>query len=161
MWSGLLVRFPSPDDNGRTAGPARVESCPPAMRHSQPGWANRLLDWLAQGGYAASARKVDDDELNAPAGVTPLGSVRLEFIGCLDDVATRQAADLAERIRRARSLRELWHLRAEVFSLVSCHATQDEAKSRIARLNRHFPARAPRSDFGGFDAEPRVGHFPK
>lgn len=98
MWSGLLVRFPTPDDNGRAAGPSRAESCPPAMPPALPGWANRLMDWLAQGSYAASARIGFDDDTNAPAGVTPLASVRLEFIDCLDDVATRQAADLAERI---------------------------------------------------------------
>lgn len=154
MWSGLLVRFPTPDDGSRAAG--RIESCPPAMLPARPGWAHRLMDWLAEGGCAASPRSGLEE---APPGVTPLASVRLEFIGCLDDVATRQAADLAERIRAARSLRELWHLRAEVFSLVSCHATQDEAKSRLARLNRHFPARAPRSSFGELDTG--VRHFPR
>lgn len=153
MWSGLLVRFPTSDDNSRSGGPVRIESCPPSALPARPGWADRLMDWLTQGGYAASARHALHDP--ASSGVTPLANVRQDFIDCLGDVATRQASDLAERIHQTRSLRELWHLRADVFSVVACHADQAQARSRLARLNRHFPARAPRSGFGGFDAEPR------
>lgn len=150
MWSGLLVRFPRSEANTR---PARIESCPPSALPARPGWADRLMDWLAQGGYAASARQ-DHEDGCGPA--TPLAAVRHEFVQSLGDIATRQAADLADRIGQARSLRDLWHLRGDVFSLIACHADQSEARSRLARLNRHFPARAPRSGFGGFDAEPRT-----
>ena len=51
------------------------------------------------------------------------------------------------------SLRELWHLRAEVFSLVSLQHSQHAADTRLAQLNRHFPSRSPRSGFGAL--EPR------
>jgi hypothetical protein len=152
MWSGLLVRFPTSEVHGR---PACIESCPPSALPARPGWATRLMDWLAQGGYAAGARRAHGDALGR-AGATSLSAVRHEFVESLGDIATRQAADLADRIVQARSLRELWHLRTDVFSLVACHADQAEARSRLARLNRHFPARAPRSGFGGFDAEPRM-----
>jgi hypothetical protein len=155
MWSGLLVRFPTSDDNARSRAPLRIESCPPSALPSRPGWACRLMDWLAHGGYTAPARHDHEEDGHAPSGLTPLAAVRQEFIDSLGDVASRRAADLAERIAQARSLRELWHLRTDVFSVVACHADQAEARSRLARLNRHFPARAPRSGFGGFDAEPR------
>jgi hypothetical protein len=155
MWSGLLVRFPTSDDNGRHSGPVRIESCPPSALPSRPGWADRLMDWLTQGGYAATARHADEEDGHTPAGVTPLSAVRQEFLDSLGDVASRQASAVAERIAQACSLRELWHLRTDVFSVVACHADQAEARSRLARLNRYFPVRAPRSGFGGFDAEPR------
>jgi hypothetical protein len=162
MWSGLLVRLPSSSTNHapvRAGGPTRVEICPPvSLLSDRPSWADRLLDWLGQGWHTATPRIADADESRPPAGITPLGIVRLEFVGVLDDIATRQAADLALRIGKARSLRELWHLRAEVFSVVSCHMDEREARERMTRLNRHFPARAPRSGFGGFDATPHTHH---
>ena len=151
MWSGLLVRFPTPHDSERATVAARVEICPPSSR---PGWAERLRAWLAKGWGEPPFRRIDDGTA-LPGVATPLATVRREFVASLGDVATRQAAHLAERIEVARSLRELWHLRAEIFSIVSCHVDQAEARMRMSRLNRHFPARAPRSGFGGFDAEPR------
>ena len=51
----------------------------------------------------------------------------------------------------AKSMRELWHLRAEVFALVSLELSQLEADRRLAALNRHFPTRAPRSGFVGLN----------
>ena len=45
----------------------------------------------------------------------------------------------------ARSLRELWHLRAEVYNAVAIQFNQYEAEQRLSRLNRHFPTRAPRA----------------
>lgn len=58
---------------------------------------------------------------------------------------------LQQRINIARSLHELWHLRPEVFKLVALRYSQGEAQSRLDRLNRHFPTRAPRSGFGAFE----------
>ena len=159
MWPGLLVRLPSSSQREPGATVVRIESCPPALLDApRPGWADRLLDWLGQGWHSASPRVADAADSAPPSGVTPLAQVRLEFIACLDDIPTRQAADLALRLRQARSLRELWHLRADVFNLVSCHSNQHEARERLSRLNRHFPARAPRSGFGGFDALPHTHH---
>jgi hypothetical protein len=128
------------------AAPARVEICPPAL-HGPHGWRERLIDWLA------GSWPVDEPDA-APAGAAEddlLDPVRGEFAAALDDIATREAADLVWRIGCARSLRELWHLRTELFNIVSCSAGQAEATARLQRLNRHFPARAPRSGFGGFD----------
>jgi len=161
MWCGLLVRLRSSTNRERqpAATVVRIESCPPASTgDSRPGWADRLLDWLGQGWHSAPPSMTDPPGRTRAAAVTPLDTVRLEFVACLDDVPTRQAADLALRLRNARSLRELWHLRADVFSIVSCHCDQREARERLSRLNRHFPVRAPRSGFGGFDTQPHAHH---
>ena len=151
MWSGLLVNLSSCRPQPSRLEATRMEICPPAPV-PQGHWLDRLLDrladWLGDGG--PRPERLEEDS-RPPAGVTPLSLVRLEFLGALDDIVTRQAAELGVRIRRARSLRELWHLRADVFNAISCHCDQNEARLRLAGLNRHFPARAPRSAFGGFD----------
>lgn len=135
------------------AAPARVEICPPALQGPALGWRQRLLDWLAgswpvdevEAAQAEAARCLDED------AVCP---VRAEFAAALADIATPEAADLAWRIRHARSLRELWHLRTELFNVVARHAGQAEAAARLQPLNRHFPTRTSASGFGGFDADP-------
>jgi hypothetical protein len=141
------------------APPRRIESCPPAAGPSPAGWSARLLDWLGQGWNTG------DDTQNgvfaAPAQRNRLESIRIEFAACLDDVPTHRAADLRYRIARTRSLYELWHMRTEVFVLVSRHTDETQATSRLSRLNRHFPARAPRSGFGGFDALPHTPDCPQ
>lgn len=156
MWSGLLVNLSS----HRAAqtlqpGPTRMEICPPAPRPRgslMDRLLDRLADWLGDGDDRAPRRDLaEHEDSRPPSGVTPLSLVRLEFVGALDDIQSRQAVELSVRIRHARSLRELWHLRADVFNAISCHCDQNEARQRLARLNRHFPARAPRSSFGGFD----------
>ena len=157
MWCGLLVQLPSSSGRSKAQAPVptRVEICPPARQRPRLGWRERLLDWLAGSWPADDADEPEADADPSP-GVTPLDSVRMEFVASLDDIANAHATDLAFRIQRARSLRELWHLRTEVFNVVSRHAGQCVATARLQRLNRHFPARAPRSGFGGFDAEPQV-----
>lgn len=158
MWCGLLVHLPSKSDTA-TKPPVRIESCPPASYgHSQSlldKMFDRLLDWMADSFGRVGRplrRETASNESLPPSGVTPLSMVRHEFACALDDIPTRAADELDIRIDRARSLRELWHLRADLFNVVSCHSSQTEARERLSRLNRHFPARAPRSGFGGFDA---------
>jgi len=131
----------------------RVEICPPALHGPSPGWRRRLLDWLAGSWPAADEPPVDPALDGAEEDDEALEAVRAEFAAALQDIASRPAADLVWRIRCARSLRELWHLRTELFNIVSCSAGQAEATARLQPLNRHFPARAPRSGFGGFDAD--------
>jgi Tfp pilus assembly protein PilF len=70
--------------------------------------------------------------------------VRSEFAACLQDLPEDAVADLADRIDHARSMRDLWHLRAEVYRAIGVHRSQTEAEIRLSRLNRHFPTRAPR-----------------
>lgn len=136
----------------------RVEICPPALRRPRPRWRERLLDWLA-GSLPDDAGTDDAEDAGPlPAGMTPLDAVQEEFLTALDDVPAAHHTDLARRIQEARSLRALWHLRTEVFNAVSRQCGQGEAIARLQRLNRHFPARMPRSSFGGFDAAPQLEH---
>ena len=72
--------------------------------------------------------------------VTPVPAVRNEFLSSLQDLPGQACVDLESRIRTSRSLRELWHLRGELFKLVAIHRDQRCAQERLARLNRHFPS---------------------
>ena len=74
--------------------------------------------------------------------------VREDFLLAVADLPGQAAHALRHRIVHARSLRDLWHLRAEVFSLVGLEHSQFEAEQRLLGLNRHFPMRATRSQFG-------------
>jgi hypothetical protein len=87
----------------------------------------------------------------APQDAAPplnrLPAVRTEFMAVLSDISTTEADQLRLRIHDAHSLRELWHLRADLFRAVSVVHSQTEAENRLLLLNRHFPTRAPRSQF--------------
>jgi hypothetical protein len=74
---------------------------------------------------------------------------RGEFLAMLADLQGGDALQLRERIQRARSLRELWHLRTDVFRVVAVQRDQAEAEDRLLWLSRYFPTRSPRSAFGG------------
>lgn len=115
---------------------SRVPVQPPSLRQAPGTTWQRLMFWLLA---------------PAPLDVAPplnrLPAVRAEFNGALAGVAGHDARVLAERISMARSLRELWHLRADVYRLVALQFNQDEAETRLNQLNRHFPTRAPRSAF--------------
>lgn len=133
----------------------RIEVCPPALLRragmAAPGWRGGLRAWLGAGWSAEAPAR---SRCAAPAG---LPEVRNEFVQELDDIRTQQAGLLLERIRIARSLRELWHLRPEVFGLVALCHSQAEAQVRLDRLNRHFPTRSPRSGFGALDGGAATG----
>jgi hypothetical protein len=138
---------------GASVVPTRVEICPPARALPALGWRRRLLDWLA-GSWPADEHDTALAEAAADLEDDAIEPVRTEFAAALADIGTREAAQLVWRLRCARTLRELWHLRTELFNIVARSAGQAEATARLQPLNRHFPARAPRSGFGGFDAEP-------
>src|SRR4051794_18113179 len=122
MWRGLPARQRSSTNRKRAQGATvvRLEICPPALLPGRPGWSERLRDWMGQGWHSAApsmAPASDGGEFTFES----LAAVRLEFIASLNDIPTPQATELALRLRQARSLRELWHLRADVFNAVSCH----------------------------------------
>jgi hypothetical protein len=98
----------------------------------------RLLFWLI-----APAPQDASPPLNRLPGV------QQEFHQALRDIDGEAHALLVERISRARSLRELWHMRLDTYNLIAVNRSEFEAAQRLARLNRHFPTRAPRhSGFG-------------
>jgi hypothetical protein len=130
MLLALLPRF-------RRAAPVfgastRTEVCPPALFRGSPSRWSRMRSWLSA---------------PVPAGAANARQVRAEFVQALDDVPSDAAAWVRQRAQRCGSMRELWHLRAQVYNVVACHHSQAEAERRIAALNRHFPTRSPRSGF--------------
>lgn len=114
----------------------RAEVPPPSLRCAPASAWDRLLFWLM-----APAPQEAAPPLNR------LPSVRTEFLHTLADIDSEDAETLRLRIRQCQSLRELWHARAEIFRLVGVAHSQAEAEQRLAQLSRHFPTRAPRSQF--------------
>jgi hypothetical protein len=111
---------------------------PPSLRHAPEGNAwQRLLFWLM-----APAPE------NAAPPPNRLPVVRSGFLAALEGIATEDADQLRWRIQEARSLRELWHVRADLFRVVAISRNQATAEQQLSDLNRHFPAQAPRSQFG-------------
>jgi hypothetical protein len=135
--------------NPLAAGAGRVAICPPTLLETS-GSDTRfdLRHWFSAGGSVAAQDDADDGDTRCKRGAAPLYSVRGEFADALRDIDGDEADALTLRIRLARSLRELWHLRPEVFGLVARQHSQHEAQARLDRLNRHFPTRSPRSGFG-------------
>ena len=127
-------------------GPLRTEICPPVPTVARTdGWRHGLREWLSTG-WPVSTQAGSLGELQMPVQTgTPLSLVRREFVDALKDIRTQQAGDLLARIRAARSLRDLWHLRTEIYNLVAMHRDEAEAGFRLARLNRFFPQRANRA----------------
>jgi hypothetical protein len=120
------------------AGPSslRHDVRPPSLRQAPDSFWLRLWFWLA-----APA------PMDAAPPVGRLPGIRDDFIAALADMGGDEAAGLRRRVQHSHSLRELWHLRAEVYRVVALHHSQAEAEHRVAELNRHFPTRAPRSGF--------------
>jgi hypothetical protein len=112
----------------------RMQVCPPSLRHAPATAWQRLMFWLLA---------------PAPFEVAPplsrLPAVRTDFLATVADIDSAEADQLRHRIAGARSLRELWHLRSDVYRLVGLVHSQSEAERRVALLARHFPTRAPRS----------------
>lgn len=118
----------------------RVEVRPPSLRHAPASLGQRLLFWLL-----APAPQ------DAAPPINRLPAVKQHFHDCIADVYGPGAAALRTSIDGARSLRELWHLRAEVYNTVGRAHSELEAERRLQQLNRHFPTRAPRAASGPLD----------
>jgi hypothetical protein len=142
----------------RAAGTRRIEVCPPALLQgsalSTVGWRAGWRDWLSTGwipSLSGTAAQAPHPSGQNGASNPRLCQARDEFLQALADIRTQQIGMLQGRIRIARSLRELWHLRPEVFERVALQFSQAEAQCRLDRLNRHFPTRSPRSGFAPLD----------
>lgn len=120
----------------------RVEVCPPALWPSSLTLWGRVKRWLNRSAWAPQSHRP----------VNRLALVKTEFRRDLADLNSEEAGQLGERIERARSLREMWHLRSVLYGLLATELTQAEAERRMANLNRHFPQRAPRASRFPFDA---------
>jgi hypothetical protein len=125
-------------------GKVRINVRPPALQpwmDSDSGLAS-LPDssWLDTRPFAAREEpKRFPLAALRPTRITPLPAVRNEFLSSLQDLPGEACHDLESRIRGSRSLRDLWHLRTEMFKLVALHRNQRAAQERLTRLNRHFP----------------------
>ena len=118
----------------RMAPPSRIEVCPPSLLQLPGSAWQRLLSWL-----------MVPSPLDGAPRPNRLARVRADFLATLDDIATEPAETLRQRVQQTLSLRELWHLRAEVFRAAALAHSEAEAERRLALLNRHFPTRAPRA----------------
>jgi len=155
MLLDLLHRMGRADKPAQARG--RTEICPPSLLQGSAlaagGWRTGLRDWLSTG-WNASANGQQGQWARAGRDRTAdqrLRAVRNEFLAALQDIGTPEVASLRHRVGLAHSLRELWHLRPQVFKLVALAFSQAEAQCRLDHLNRHFPTRSPRSGFAPLD----------
>lgn len=113
----------------------RKEVRPPALfARSQPQWRQWLTtawNWLWD----------EQDLEDHPQVLKGLTQVKAEFMSIVWDLQSYTATRVRESITQARSLRELWHLRADLFRLIAVHRGQAEASRRLESLDRHFPVR--------------------
>jgi hypothetical protein len=133
--SGLWGR-PSTTLSAQALVGLRSEVRPPSLRCTPGSAWHKLIFWL-----------MAPQPQEAAPPLNRLPGVRLEFLAALADISGDDADAMRLRIGNSRSLRELWHARAEVFRIVGVAHSQAEADLRLAQLNRHFPTRAPRSQF--------------
>ncbi|MBK1611990.1 hypothetical protein CKO44_00705 [Rubrivivax gelatinosus] len=117
-------------------GLGRTPVPPPSLRTAPAARWDRFVFWLT-----APA------SLDAAPPLSRLPAARDDFRETLLDLQGHEVNALSERIGQARTLRELWHLRAEVYRVVALHHSQSEAERRVAQLSRHFPTRGARSRF--------------
>lgn len=111
----------------------RDEVKPPSLRcEPASGW-QRVKFWMLAPSPAEAAPPLSQ-----------LPKVRADFLACLADTEGDEASALTLRIERARSLRELWHLRTSLFGCLARQFSQAEAQARVKRLTRHFEARGLR-----------------
>jgi len=115
-----------------------IGTAPPSLRHEPASVWQRLMCWLVAPAPGQAGHPINR-----------LPGVRAEFVEALADASGDDADTLRNRIALSRSLRELWHLRTDVYRVVGVARSQSVAQERLSRLNRHFPARAPGSQFGG------------
>ncbi len=118
-------------DKPAPAGSVRLRPVPPPSLRTAPAsrW-DRFVFWLTA-----------PDALDAAPPSHTLPAVRQAFGDELADLDGSAGRQLADRVAQARTLRELWHLRAEVYRVVALHHSQAEAARRVERLDRHFGKR--------------------
>jgi len=128
----------APVDLSNLGGSAsrRASVTPPAQfGAAQPlwkAWLQGAWNWLW-----------DHDESPRPqASANNLRAIKTEFVASLWDLQSLRANQVRDQIETSRSLRELWHLRADVFKVISTHRGQIEAQLRLDALDSHFPVKS-------------------
>ena len=111
----------------------RVEVCPPSLRQAPDSLWDRALFWL----MAPAPQQ-------ASLPTRRLHPVRVDFRAATRDLSEPNGSRLRGRIDQTQSLRDLWHLRTDIYHAVALELGQHEADQRLLTLNRHFPTRAPR-----------------
>jgi len=114
-----------------------LEVCPPTLStRTTPMWRNtlqRLWNWLWDLDVSAEA--------SPSARAVGLDAIKDEFCRALWDLHSPPATVARDAVQRANSLRELWHLRADLFNVIAMHRGQAIASARLDILNAHFPVR--------------------
>lgn len=129
--------------------PRRTEVTPPSLFARPPsGWRA----WLT--GFWYWLWDLDEPASSPAVPARMLAAVRQKFMQAIHDLQSADACRLRTHVERARSLRELWHLRADVFRTISTHRGQIEAQSRLDALDAHFPVRTTRRADDGRHGRP-------
>lgn len=127
------------DDGSATPSSLRrAQVCPPELfSRSGPQWKR----WVT--GFWSWLWDLEETSDALPV-LTGLNKVKSEFNAAMWDLQSVRANQVRDAIEHARSLRELWHLRPDVFRVISTLRGQAEATVRIEALNNHFPVRMSR-----------------
>ena len=120
----------------------RTEVCPPERERTESPWRSHLRDWLNTGWEARRAQDSGARRSMLPPRSATVIELQEEFASLIADIRADIAEDLRGQIERARSPRELWHLRPRLYDLIARVHTESEAQRRLEQLNRHFPTRA-------------------
>ena len=122
----------------------RTEVFPPERLYRASRWRGGLRDWLNTGWDVSRPAPLDALPPRASRRETTpfaIAELRQAFAEALVDIETEAAHHLRKLIARARSPRELWHLRTAVYTLIATQHSESQAQQRMAALNRHFPLR--------------------
>jgi len=130
MSSSRLIRRLLQGRGHSSALPSRIDVQPPAPWHAPDSVWRSVWNWLHH------------DKPSSPKSLRTLDLARDDFCSALEGLPFDDAMDLRQRGAHARSLRELWHLRADLYSVVARHRSQSEADRRLQAINRYFPRRA-------------------
>ena len=135
--ASLLLEVRPPSLFGDDGAPRGLRSLLPRL--------SGLRDWL-QTGWSSGSDLAPPNVfgISPNTGSRPLQAARAAFGDALNDIPDGAAETLACRAAAAPSLRELWHLRNALFTLVAVHHCESIAHQRLAALNACFPG-APRA----------------
>lgn len=146
-WQARVRRQPEPPQAQapllRTVS-QRTEVFPPDRLYRVTRWRRGLRDWLNTGWDVSRPAELNEWPPGSPThppAPSPMAEMRPAFVQALVDLDTEAAQALRNRIARARSPRELWHLRTAVYTLIATQLSEAQAQSRMDALNRHFPLR--------------------